>query len=121
MLKQIDLFNLKLNHVRIFIEAAEYGSFSAAAERLHVTQPMVSKTIQNIQQELGLILFVRDHGKMQLTPAGSLSGILFWKDRRRRSILWHVLCAQKQSPQSKKNRFLSPISGQRASSLSPQM
>ncbi len=71
MLKQIDLFNLKLNHVRIFIEAAEYGSFSAAAERLHVTQPMVSKTIQNIQQELGLILFVRDHGKMQLTPAGS--------------------------------------------------
>ena len=35
-----------------------------------MTQPMVSKTIQSLEKELDMILFLRDKGKLQLTPAG---------------------------------------------------
>ena len=69
-MKQIDLFNIKLNHIRIFLLAVETGSFSKTAAELHVTQPMVTKTIQTLEKELDLILFLRDKGKLQLTPAG---------------------------------------------------
>lgn len=69
-MKQVDLFNIKLNHIRIFLLAVETGSFSKTAKELHVTQPMVTKTIQTLEQELDLILFLRNKGKLRLTPAG---------------------------------------------------
>lgn len=69
-MKQVDLFNIKLNHIKIFLLAVETGSFSKTAEELHVTQPMVSKTIQTLEKELDLILFLRDKGRLKLTPAG---------------------------------------------------
>ena len=69
-MKQIDLFNIKLNHIRIFLSAVEFGSFSKAAAELCVTQPMVSKSIQTLENELELILFWREKGKLKLTPAG---------------------------------------------------
>ena len=37
---------------------------------MHVTQPMVSKTIHMLEQETGIILFRKMHGKPCLTPAG---------------------------------------------------
>ncbi len=69
-MKQIDLFNIKLNHIRIFLTAVEFRSFSKAAAELCVTQPMVSKSIQTMEQELELILFWREKGRLKLTPAG---------------------------------------------------
>lgn len=69
-MKQIDLYNIKLSNIQIFLTAAEYSNFTIAAEKLHMTQPMVSKTIQAIEQEQGIILFVRTHGRLQITPAG---------------------------------------------------
>ena len=69
-MKQIDLFNIKLNHIRIFLTAVERGSFSKAAAVLNVTQPMVTKTIQTLENELELILFLREKGRIHLTPAG---------------------------------------------------
>ncbi len=69
-MKNIDFFNLKLNHIRIFIEAVESGNFSAAAKNLYVTQPMVTKTIQSLERELDIILFHRHGAKLELTPAG---------------------------------------------------
>jgi DNA-binding transcriptional LysR family regulator len=69
-MKHVDLFNIKLNHIRIFLAVAEYESFTIAAEKLHFTQPFVSKSILYLEEELGLYLFVRRHGKVQVTPAG---------------------------------------------------
>ena len=69
-MKQIDFFNIKFNHIQIFLTSAQTQSFSKAAEKLNVTQPMVSKTIQILEKELGLILFIRDKGRIRLTPAG---------------------------------------------------
>lgn len=69
-MKHIDLYNIKLNHIRIFLSAVEYGGFTAAAEVLHLTQPFVSKSIQHLETELGLWLFIRGSRKFQVTPAG---------------------------------------------------
>ncbi len=69
-MQHINLMNLKVNQIQIFLEAVNCGSFSRAAESLHVTQPMISKTIQALEKELGVILFIRSKGKLKLTPAG---------------------------------------------------
>lgn len=69
-MKHIDLFNIKLNQIRIFLSVVEYGGFTAAAEKLHMTQPMISKTVSHLEEELGLYLIVRNSHKFQVTPSG---------------------------------------------------
>lgn len=69
-MKHVDLLNIKLNHINIFLTTVEYGSFTAAAEKLHMTQPAVSRTITNLEAELGLYLIIRDTHKFRVTPAG---------------------------------------------------
>ena len=69
-MQHINLRNIKIDQIQIFLESVNCGSFSGAAESLHVTQPMVSKTIQALENELGIILFIRSKGKLRLTPAG---------------------------------------------------
>ena len=64
------LDNLTLRHVRLFLAAARFENFSAAARYMYMTQPMVSRIIAGIEQELGLRLFSRSGKKVQLTPAG---------------------------------------------------
>lgn len=58
-MKHVDLLNIKLNHIHIFLTTVEYGGFTAAAEKLHLTQPAVSRTITNLEEELGLYLIIR--------------------------------------------------------------
>lgn len=69
-MKHFDYYNMKLNHIEIFLAVAEYNSFTIAAEKLHLTQPFVSKTIQSLEHDLGLYLFIRGNRKFQITPAG---------------------------------------------------
>jgi DNA-binding transcriptional LysR family regulator len=61
---------LNLNQLRIFYFAAKYGSFSAAAEALFITQPAVTKQIQQLQAAHGVKLLNRFGKKMVLTDAG---------------------------------------------------
>ena len=65
-----NLQNLKVSQIQIFLTAVECSSLSRAADLLHVTQPMVTKTIQTLEHELGIILFIRTKGRLVLTPAG---------------------------------------------------
>jgi DNA-binding transcriptional LysR family regulator len=44
---------MDLANLNAFIAIAEMGSFSAAGERLHLTQPAVSKRIAGLEQQLG--------------------------------------------------------------------
>lgn len=53
-----------------FIAVAETSSFSAAAERLYLTQPAVSKRIAVLEQQLGTLVFDRIRKKIFLTEAG---------------------------------------------------
>lgn len=53
-----------------FLAVAQLNSFSQAAEQLHVTQPAVSKRIQQLEQQLGVQLFDRVGRRIVLTEAG---------------------------------------------------
>jgi DNA-binding transcriptional LysR family regulator len=53
-----------------FIEVARFESFSLAAEKLHFTQPAISKRVSNLEEMLGVSLFDRVGRRVQLTEAG---------------------------------------------------
>jgi DNA-binding transcriptional LysR family regulator len=57
-------------NLRAFVAVADGRSFSAAAERLHVTQPAISKRIHMLEQQLGTLLFDRIGRQVSLTEAG---------------------------------------------------
>ncbi len=57
-------------NLRAFAQVAESGSFSRAAECLHLTQPAVSKRVAILEQQLGSTLFDRIGRKVSLTEAG---------------------------------------------------
>lgn len=66
----------RLGHV---VALADEGHFARAAERVHLSQPAFSRSIQAIEAELGLRLFEREPGQVRPTPAG-----LFLIERARR-------------------------------------
>ena len=53
-----------------FITIAKYNSFSKAARELYLTQPTLSNHIQNLESELGILLFDRKGKTIELTDAG---------------------------------------------------
>jgi DNA-binding transcriptional LysR family regulator len=57
-------------NLRAFAEIAETGSFSIAAQRLHLTQPAMSKRIAALEQSFGARLFDRIGRRVNLTEAG---------------------------------------------------
>ncbi|GEM32343.1 LysR family transcriptional regulator [Nocardia neocaledoniensis NBRC 108232] len=57
--------------LRYFVAVAEQLNFTAAAERLHVSQPALSKQIRKLESQLGAALFVRDTRSVALTPVGA--------------------------------------------------
>ncbi|CAD5109739.1 LysR family transcriptional regulator [Zestomonas carbonaria] len=61
---------MDLASLNAFIAIAETGSFSEAAERLHLTQPAVSKRIAGLEQQLKVRLFDRLGREVSLTEAG---------------------------------------------------
>ncbi len=63
--------NLRIQHVQEYVELAKRGSFTAAAEHCHITQPALSRHIKEIEGEIGTRLFERDTRNVSLTPAGS--------------------------------------------------
>jgi DNA-binding transcriptional LysR family regulator len=60
----------ELRHLRVFVAVAEQLSFTRAAERLHLTQQSVSRTIGELERELGVTLLERTTREVRLTPAG---------------------------------------------------
>ncbi|MDD4296563.1 MAG: LysR family transcriptional regulator [Ruminiclostridium sp.] len=63
---------VKLDSYRVFCEVAKHQSFSGAAKFLYMTQPAVSQTIMNLEQELGTRLFTRTSKGVNLTTDGQL-------------------------------------------------
>jgi DNA-binding transcriptional LysR family regulator len=61
---------LNLQQLSAFLTLADTGSFGDAAEALGVSQPALSRTIQQIEGKLNTRLFDRDTRKLRLTPAG---------------------------------------------------
>lgn len=63
---------MDIKHLQYFLEVAKHNSFSVAAERLFITQPTISKMIKNLEDELGVTLFVRSRKNLTLTDAGQM-------------------------------------------------
>ena len=65
-------FELEFRQLNYFIEVAKQQSFSKAGANLHITQPTISKTVKNLEDELGVQLLERSTKKIQLTDAGEV-------------------------------------------------
>ncbi|MDV7339178.1 LysR family transcriptional regulator [Terasakiella sp. A23] len=87
---------MRLKNLETFLAIVKLGSFSAAAEKLHTTQPSISNRITQLEEELGVALFHRAKGKMVLAPKG-------WElvpYAERMIELNHELCQKIASPTS---------------------
>ena len=63
----------ELRHLEYLVAIAEEGTFSAAAEALHITQPALTRMMQRLEEELGLELFERTKNRAELNEAGKLA------------------------------------------------
>jgi molybdate transport repressor ModE-like protein len=61
---------LRADRLRVLREVARHGSFSAAADALHLTQPAVSRHVAKLERETGMRLIDRLPGRLRLTDAG---------------------------------------------------
>jgi LysR family transcriptional regulator, hca operon transcriptional activator len=62
---------MELRHLRYFVSVAETGNLTAAAkQKLHTTQPSLSRQIRDLEEEVGAQLLTRSARGIQLTPAG---------------------------------------------------
>lgn len=64
--------NLSLRQLQVFDAVAESASYSAAAERLGITQPAVSMLMRQLEADAGVPLTVRQGRRMDLTAAGAM-------------------------------------------------
>lgn len=63
--------NISLQQLRYIIEVAECGSINAASQQLYVSQPTLSATIKDTEQELGISIFNRTNRGITLTSEGT--------------------------------------------------
>ena len=64
--------DLDLRKLRYFAAVAEHAHFGRAAEQLYIAQPVLSRQVRALEQDLGCALFERTTRSVQLTPAGRL-------------------------------------------------
>lgn len=94
-LPQVPVCGMEFHQLRYFVAAAEDLSISRAAERLHVTQPALSRQISVLEDELGIALFDRIRKRIHLTDAGR-----FFLPRARQ-----LICDAETSAQQLREQF----------------
>ncbi|HBT56840.1 MAG TPA: LysR family transcriptional regulator [Pseudomonas sp.] len=93
---------MELRHLRYFIAVAEERHIGRAATRLHISQPPLTRQIQQLEEELDVQLFTRTPRGMDLTPAGEL---LLEEARNIRSIVEQAAERTQRAGQGKLGRL----------------
>lgn len=86
---------MEFHQLRSFVATAEELSITAAARRVHLSQPALSRQIQSLEEELGVALFDRVRQRIHLTAAGR-----YFLDRARQ-----MLCDAETSAQQVREQF----------------
>jgi DNA-binding transcriptional LysR family regulator len=86
---------MEFHQLRYFVAAAEELSITRAAERLHVSQPALSRQIASLEDEVGVPLFERIRKRIHLTDAGR-----FFLPKARQ-----ILCDAETSVQQVREKF----------------
>lgn len=63
--------DIEVRHLRAFVAVAQHRSFSAAAKELSVTQPALTRTIQQLEERWGTQLFERNSRMVRPTEVGA--------------------------------------------------
>lgn len=63
---------IKFRHIQCFVEIVRQQSLKRAAERLHLTQPAISKTLKELEDIVGTALLVRNRAGVTLTKQGEV-------------------------------------------------
>jgi len=87
---------MNIRELEYFIMVSELKNFTAAAKRLHISQPAISKSIHNLEEELGVHLLDRTQKRVSLTEEGNVFIALA------QDILSRVLDAQNTMTEYKK-------------------
>lgn len=66
-------------YLRYFLAVCEEGNITAAARKLEMAQPALSRVIRELEQEAGLPLLVREAGGVYLTQAGEIYARAAWR------------------------------------------
>jgi DNA-binding transcriptional LysR family regulator len=61
---------MELRHLRYFVAVAEELNFTRAAEKLHLSQPSLTRQVHNLEEELGVRLLNRNKNQISLTEEG---------------------------------------------------
>jgi DNA-binding transcriptional LysR family regulator len=62
--------NITFRQLRVFVEVAQQGSVTAAAQVLHLTPPAVSMQIKEVESQVGMPLFDRENRRITLSTTG---------------------------------------------------
>lgn len=86
---------MRLQQLELLLTLAEEGSLRGAASVLNVTQPALSKSLRQLEEEFGIILVRRSAKGVRLAPAGELlaaraATVLREIARAREDISWHM-------------------------------
>jgi DNA-binding transcriptional LysR family regulator len=76
---------MELRHLRYFVAVAEALSFTKAAEKLHTSQPSLTRQVQDLEEEIGVRLLTRSKQRVSLTE----EGVAFLDDAKK--LLTHAM------------------------------
>lgn len=62
--------SINFEYYKVFYQVAKYKTISMAAEKLFISQPAVTQTIQKLEDQLGGALFIRNRNGIELTESG---------------------------------------------------
>ena len=63
---------MQIERLKVFVDVAEFMSFTKAAEHSYISQSAVSQSIKALEKKLDQVLFIRSTKKVQLTPEGEI-------------------------------------------------